>query len=312
MSIALDLGSWQFRSLRRQGDRLIARACRAAYAVVQDNPARRKLLSDRRVPFAEFGNHLVLFGDAADDWSKTWGMTAIPVCLHGRLPLDDRIIRQVVAALIEGLLPLPETRYEFCCLTFPGDMPARDRIVSEFLTETLRNLGYQPQFASQGLAVALAELSSCGLTGIGMNLGVAQSEFSIVRHGRELARCRIPRGFGMKNHADPSERSRTAAGTETSLSTPNLLREIIATAAFEMNRRPEWRALAAPVTMAVSGGITALPFFRDLLASSLEHTAWPFGIREIRVAADPQWAVCRGCLIQAELEELTAVSNPAA
>lgn len=312
MSIALDLGSWQFRSLRRQRDRLIGRACRAAYAVVQDQPARRKLLADRRVPFAEFGNHLVLFGDAADDWSKTWGMTAIPVCLDGRSPLDDRILRQVVAALIEGLLPPPETRFEYCCLTFAGDILSRDRMAPELLAQTLRNLGYQPQFASQGLAVALAELSSCGLTGIGMNLGVAQCEFSIVRHGRELARCRIPRGFGMTYHAEPSTNPRGTASPESRLTTPDLLREIIATAAFEMNRRPEWRALSTPITLAVSGGITAIPFFRDLLASALQNTAWPFSIRDIRVAADQQWAVCRGCLIQAELEELTAVANPAA
>jgi hypothetical protein len=315
MSIALDLGSWQFRSLRRQGDQLIARAGRAVYAVSQDNPARRKMLSERRVPFAEFGDHLVLFGDAADDWSKTWGMTAIPLCLNGRLQLDDRIVRQVVAALIEALLPLSENRHEYCCLTLPGDMSARERSTTDFIAAVLRNCGYQPQFASQGLAIALAELSNCALTGIGINLGRAQSEFSIVRHGRELARCRIPRGFGMINHAVPSQQrpqDADAGPAEIKLSMPDLLREIIATAAFDMNRRPEWRALAAPVTIAVSGGITALPGFQDLLWSAIQHTSWPFGIRAVRIAADPQWAVCRGCLIQAELEELTAVSNPAA
>jgi len=303
MSIALDLGNSQFRSLRRQGDRLAARACRAVYAVVQDNPARRTALTDRRVPFAEFGNHLVLFGDDAERWAQTWGMTAIPVCLNGKLQIDDRIVRQVVAALIEALLPIPDNLHEFCCLTLPGELSLRDRPLTEFVTTVLQNIGYLPQFAGQGLAIALAELSHCGLTGLGMNLGVAQCDLSIVRHGRELARCRVPFGFGESAACNSADRPVT---------TPHRLREILAAAAFELNRRPEWRALPAPVSLAVSGGITTLPNFHDLLWSTIQHANWPFSVRTIRIAPDPQWAVCRGCLIQAELEELTAVANPAA
>ncbi|MFO0919826.1 MAG: hypothetical protein U0872_16120 [Planctomycetaceae bacterium] len=302
MSIALDLGTAQFRSLRRQGDRLIARACSARYAIAQDNPARRNQLTGRRVPFA-VDDHLVLFGDDAEQWAQAWGMIPIPVCLNGRLQVDDRIVRQVVSALIEALLPFPERPQEVCCLTMPGDISLRDRPVMDFITAVLRNIGYLPQFASQGLAVALAELSGCGLTGVGMNLGIAQADFSIVRHGRELARCRIPLGFGENFSANPADKA---------VLTPHRLREILAAASFEWNRHPDWRALPLPISVAVSGGITTLPNFDDLLRSSIQHANWPFPVQTIRIAADPQWAVGRGCLIQAELEELTTVISPAA
>lgn len=298
MSVGLDLGSSQFRSLRRQGHRLIARACRAVYSVVQDNPARRTLFAERGVPFAEFGSNLILFGDAAEEWSTRLRVSTIPLVIQGRLQLDDRIIRQVLTALIEGLLPAPETRWDECCLTLPGGMDNTSPAAMEFLSEVVRNFGYRPSFTSSSLAVALSELSRFGVSGLGVYLGETRSEFSIVRQGRELTRFEIPRGL-------------TSIDGEP-LESEMKLREIFAMAAYELNRRPEAKAMVPPVTLAISGEYAGHVGFVETIPQCLPQASWPFALGVPQISVDPAWCVGRGCLIQAELDRLTELARPAA
>lgn len=303
MSIGLDLGGSHFRSLRRQGDRLIARSSSAVYAIILDNPARRALFAERGVPYAEFGMNLILFGDAAMEWSHRLSVSAIPLCGDAGLQIEDRVIRQVIAALIEGLLPIPDNRPDDCCLTLPGGLDALKPRVAEFFSQVVREFGYRPWFTSPSLAVVLSELSDTGMSGLGIHLGVAACVFSVVRQGREIARFDIARGFGRHHSLATSSPPDEAAG-EILASHAELLREIFAMAAFELQRRPERKALSTPVTLAVSGGIVASPGFAELIPACVQHASWPFAIRTVRIAADPAWAVSRGCLIQAELEQL--------
>lgn len=298
MSLGLDLGSSQFRSLRRQGQRLIGRACQAVYSVVQDNPARRTLFAERGVPFAEFGSNLILFGDAAEEWSTRLRVSTIPLVMQGRLQLDDRIIRQVLTALIEGMLPPPETRWDSCCLTLPGGLDNTSPAAMEFLADVVRSFGYRPSFTSSSLAVALSELSRAGVSGLGVYLGEMRTEFSIVRQGRELTRFEIPRGIMPVD----------AVTFDSELK----LREIFAMAAYELNRRPEAKALVPPVTLAISGEYAGLAGLVEAISQCLPQASWPFALAVPEISVDPAWCVGRGCLIQAELDRLTELARPAA
>jgi hypothetical protein len=311
MSIGLDLAGERFRSLRRHGDRLIARTCSASYAIILDNPARRELFAERRVPFAEFGMNLILFGDAAVEWADRLSVSAIPLCLDDRLRLDDRIVRKVFAALIEGLLPIPEIRPDDCCLTIPGGLKSYQPVLAEFLVRVLRDLGYRLSITSQGLAVALSELSEFGMTGIGVHLGATGTEFSIVRQGRELGRFDVRRGIGrLPALSEPRDDTDSLGPSEEGIE--RQLREIFASAAFELARRPEGKALATPVALAVGGELVADSQIAALVPLSAQHASWPFVIRTVRLAADAHWTVSRGCLIQAELDQLADQSLTAA
>jgi hypothetical protein len=309
MSVGLDLSGTQFRSLRRQGNRLIARACRPVYAVILDNPARRALFEEQRVPFAEFGSNLILFGDAADEWSVRLRISTIPLAINGRLQIDDRVVRRVMVALVGGLLPAPNVPGDDCCLTLPAGLSGTHSEAVEFLVQTVRNLGYQPRIASSSLAVALAELSPVGVSGLGVYLGESRSEFSIVRQGRELARIEIARGLCVDaalHIAAMISDDATAPGAD------DLLREIFAAAAFELNRRPEWKALIPPIPLAIAGELSVVSGWDQVIASCVHRATWPFAISRVIIPDDFPWTVSRGCLIQAELESMTALARPAA
>lgn len=305
MSIGLDLSGNRFRSLRRQGNRLIARASRAVYAVVLDNPARRAQFAEQGVPFAEFGMNLILFGDSAEECSAQLRVSAIPLCVNGRLQMDDGVIRQVITALIEGLVPVPAQRPDDCCLTLPAGADRTNPDVINYLTRLLRSFGYEPRVTSAGLAVALSELSPAGVCGIGAYLGSSRCEFSVLRYGMEQVRFEVPRGIGAGLSSPEPPAVKTAAMEAA-------LREIFATAAFELNRRPEWKGLAKPISLAISGDPENLAGRESMIADCIQHASWPFAIGPVRVAADPHWSVSRGCLIQAELEQLAALAQPAA
>jgi hypothetical protein len=50
MIVSLDLGSSEFRSLRYEGNRLIARRIPAVYCVLDDSPGHREWLQAARLP----------------------------------------------------------------------------------------------------------------------------------------------------------------------------------------------------------------------------------------------------------------------
>ncbi len=300
MSVGLDLSQNCFRSLRRDGDRLIARSCRPVYAIVQDNPARRGLFFERGVPVSQFNGNLILFGDTAGEWADRLRVSVIPLCMQGRLQFDDAVIRQVTACLIEALLPFPDDRPGECCLTLPGGLHQEAATTSNHLQRMIGQLGYRPQVTSASLAVALAELSPWGVSGISLYLGDRSCELSVVRHGCELAHLEIPhQPIGLP------------AGDGDALSLDNSLRSTFATVAFELNRRPEWKALPMPIPVAICGDLMADERMTDQIAVGIHHASWPFSLGAVRLSTDPAWTVSRGCLIQAELEKLTAVSRAA-
>jgi hypothetical protein len=172
------------------------------------------------------------------------------------------------------------------------------------LVRSLRGLGYRATLTSRSLAIALSELSAFGMSGVGIYLGRTGSELSIVRQGQELARIELPQALFV------GEQSAGEISTEPGIQ--QSMRELFATAAFELQRRPEGKALVGPVALAVSGEGLIAPALAGLVPHCIHHASWPFAVRMVRITAEPEWAVSRGCLIQAELEQLAELARSAA
>ncbi|OYW13601.1 MAG: hypothetical protein B7Z55_16545, partial [Planctomycetales bacterium 12-60-4] len=195
MSIGLDLGSTQFRSLRLHGDRLIGRSCLAQVLSVPDTPAHRRLLDNDGVNYADSHGTLNVMGDAAGEWSRLMSLPARRLLIDGQLPHEDPIARQILSMMVDAVLPLARTPGETCCLTIPGELlPVQSSPERDFFLRLVRLRGYTPIVAGQGHSIVLAELEDASLSGLGISLGASISEFSLCRSGREIARCAIPWG----------------------------------------------------------------------------------------------------------------------
>ena len=107
MSVSLDIGTRALRSLRQQGARLIGRQNMARYVVLPDRPQQRRLLESSSYRYATCEGSLLVIGRAAGELAETLQIPEIPLLRDGELPMDDPLARQVMASLIESLLPVP-------------------------------------------------------------------------------------------------------------------------------------------------------------------------------------------------------------
>ena len=159
MTIGLDLGSYQFRSMRVVENRLAARCCPAVFTTVSDTPAHRRLLQQSNTQFATCSDQLLVFGEAAQEWSAMMNLSLSPLLRDGRIPTSDPISRQVLALMVDALLPSPGQPGSICRMTLPGG-GYDDRIKTrdaEFFQQLVALRGYQPQFMTATQALALAE-----------------------------------------------------------------------------------------------------------------------------------------------------------
>src|SRR5262245_28460133 len=105
MTIAIDPGAHSLRSLRQQGNQLVGRSCRSTFAAIPDNVTRRRWLENARVPHLSAEGFLVIPGDAAIDAGKLFGAIPHDLLTNGKMPSSDPVARQVLSALVDGLLP---------------------------------------------------------------------------------------------------------------------------------------------------------------------------------------------------------------
>lgn len=336
MCIALDLGSYGFRSLRRDGARIVGRSSRSVYAVLPDSDTQRQVLARAGIHYATCADHLILVGDAADEYAQSFQTRSIELLPNGRLPENDPVARQVIAALVECLLPPSGNSDAICCMTLPGrsaDPTMGNNRELEFLTRLVKLRGYQPMVLDSGMAVVLAELAGDSYTGLGMSIGAAHTEIVVAHCGLEVARCVVPRGgdwideqfalaaddYVWDHQGNRFPNMSAARQFKHSLSQPlaridsdrirllsdlqqDLLAHVVQLAALQFSETPSARRIPQPVNVVCAGGTTHTPGFLDLLAKTLSHTHLGVKIAGVRLASTEKYVVARGCLINAELE----------
>jgi hypothetical protein len=329
------------RSLRKQGSRLIGRAARAAFAVLPDTPRHRRLLDGGGIPFATAEGQLVLIGDEAVEYARLFREPVRSVLEAGRLPRENPLARQVLATVIEAVLPRASQPDEVCCLTLPGGAVAGSH-AAEFLIRLVRLAGYTPVVTRAGMALVLAELERSSFSGVGMTLGAATCELTVAHRGRELASVCLSRGGEWidaqlaqqegcwtwdadgQRRLDVEAVSRWKCDSSEPLaqaSTPRaqalaaayvvLVDALCAEAARVFDQVPAVGTLPRPLELIVGGGAALIPGFAGLLDERLRDAPLP-AFAPARVVCDTEYAIARGCLIRAELESGTMAGRAAA
>ncbi|HET6424010.1 MAG TPA: hypothetical protein VFG20_10025 [Planctomycetaceae bacterium] len=303
MSIGLDLGSTQFRSLRRHGQRLIGRQCPCVYAIIADTQTNRRMIERDDLPFFELDRELVLIGDAALAWTDHAPATLRALLPDGRLPANDALAREILGFLLDAVLPPATFPQEICAVTIPGELlPHEPQAERAFFTRLIQMRGYEPVITGQGFATVLAELQDAAFSGIGISLGASQCEFSLVQCGAEQARCSIPWGTADVISDD---------GIADDQLMTDFLVELLLEAGMRINQHDGFRVVTQPLSIICSGGIVQRPEFEQHLHSAWQRASWPVPVRSIRIASDTLYTIARGCLIQAKLERQTAALRAA-
>jgi hypothetical protein len=309
VSVGLDLGTTEFRSLRDSGGDLVARRCRASYLVVRDTTGHRRLLENTQSRFGVCGDDLVIFGDDATDCGQMLDLPVVPLLHEGRLPVGDPVARQILALMVEAVLPAAAQQGGICCLTVPGGYELENDSQSldvRYLKQLVALRGYTPQLISSGLAVVLAELSCAAFSGLGISLGATNCEVSVIHCGRELARFTV--GSRLGEFADQySAQSRSAdetgmAGNVWERNLTRILTSIFSEAREALVSEGSLRLIQQPTSIACTGGITMAEGFSRLFERAWNQAGWPLRLGHSRIATNHRFCVARGGLIKAILE----------
>ncbi len=338
MTIALDIGTRHFRSLRRQGARLIGRRNLAEYVALPDTPGHRRLLERTSSNFARCEDSLLVVGQAALELAETLQMPSVPLLASGRMPQDDPLARQVIASLIDCLIPRSEGTEEPCWMTVPGDIHDVETLSDrKFFSQLVRLKGFEPRIVPSGRSVILAELGDEGFTGLGLDIGAGASRASLAHRGQELVRTHLARGGRWidkklaesedsllwdaqgNRYLDLTGVTRWKESRLVSVLNPisereqrlallyeELIGDVLAQFRVEVVRQTSVRSLPQPMPLVCTGGATQVAGFTGLMEEILQDTMFPIEISDVRTAHVTDYTVARGTLILAELEETVA------
>lgn len=346
MTIGLDLGSYRLRSLRREGDQLVARSTHSFYSVLPDTDAHRALMQQAQIPFGVCEDDLVLMGNEAVDYAELFQVHAHRLLPGGIIPQADPLARQILGSLVDALLPASSEPGELCCLTLPGNYSQRPKSMNrvlEFFTRLVKLRGYTPQILSDGMAVILSELAAENFTGIGISFGAATCDVSLAHCGIQIAHCTIERGGhwidqelarkakiykwdcrgdkyldvnGCTQAKEQSDCSLTRVRDEDEKLLAGLYRDLVTSvlkqAAKAFANSPRLSDISQPIELVCAGGPTGIAGFEALLNHALSAAPPLPAIKDVRVTEDAQLTIARGCLISAELEAQTSSATRAA
>ncbi|QDU78662.1 hypothetical protein Pla110_03660 [Polystyrenella longa] len=330
MSISLDVGTDTLKSLRRQGNQLIAKKCRGLFAVMDGSETRRELLNNLKIPYSTAEEQIVLMGDAASHYGEMFQTSSLSLFTEAKSRSDEAVLSaEVLQALIQSILDKPRYAQETCAVVLPATNVNR-----KLITAAIRDLGYQPLIISSGMAIILAEMVKTSFNGIGLSLGAGSCTMSLAHHGEEVARYTLPLGanwvdeqlaeanedigFDSRGHRYlKTERVRnwkeSHTGAFVNPSTEGelilkevytqMLKELFTQAGENFSLIPRVLNSPQPMTMAVSGGPSRLPGIREMIERTLLTTPFPIEINRVRVVSESLYVVSRGALIHAELEQ---------
>jgi len=334
MMASLDLGSSEFRSLRREEQRLIARRMPAVYTVLEDVPGNRRLLEQSQIPFSTPAGSLVVIGEPAQEVSRLLRHPLVPLLTGGVLGEQDPVSRQVCAWLINLLLPRAQSPHDLCVMTIPcGEATGtlQDSWTPQFLEHVVQLQGYQTCVMQPAHALAIAELEDHEFTGICLSVGAESISFCATLHSQPVLEARPHKGTreilerfahehqkfiwdsngnsflnlaAVSRWLTDSEISLVAPQTEEEAWLASALEELLLSTCFQLKRKVAActdSILRQPLPLLISGGITRLHGFRDLVAESIKLSGLPVQISEIQPATFEPYSVSRGLLIQATL-----------
>ncbi|WP_437193003.1 hypothetical protein [Planctomicrobium sp. SH527] len=342
MIAALDLGTSEFRSLRRDGARLVARRLPAVYTVLDDSEPNRRLLEQSQISYSLTADSLVIVGEAAGEMATLLSKPLVPLLQEGSLGDRDPIGRQVVAWLIDLLLPQAQSAEDICMMTLPRgetSVQGADNWTCQFLEHIVQLRGYKTTVMNPATALGLAELDSDEFTGVSMTFGAESTTFSLTHHSQPLVEARFRRGLdgiielfarehkkliwdGAGNsYLDIQGVHRWLKSGRVSLSSPRSEQEVWLRDALQEMLLSTWFGLKRkllhchetitrqPMPIVISGAPTQLPGFSALVLESLRLSGTAIHPSEIRVASFEPYSVVRGLLIQATLTSGMAVSE---
>ncbi len=334
MNIAIEFGGSEFRSLRREAGRLLARRVSTDYLVLEDSEARRRLLERHGDEVAHCDQGMIVYGTAANDLAEILSLPMQSALDDGKIRNNDPVSRQFIGALVEGLIP-PASRENSTCTVISSQVAPdeNDPDLQDdlgFLMRLVKLQGYQPSLITPGMGLILSECADIGFSGIAIKMGAARMDVSIVYQTRELTRFFLPRGgihvdrqLAVTDHQfvrlkDGREvldtrpirlwregvKNLNSISDSRTLELRNQYREIIRLGLFRMRQEMSPSVIAqlpGKLPLIIGGPMAGPSGIETLFQEAINDVDLPIQIKSVRRVQDVAFSVLRGGLIAGEL-----------
>ena len=345
MNIAIEFGGSNFRSLRREAGRLIAREVSTNYLVLEDSESHRRLLERHGEEFVQCEQGIIVFGAAANDLAEILSLPLQSALDDGTVRKNDPVSRQLLGALVEGLTPAANEQESVC--TVVSSQLATDKANQNehdglgFLLRLVKLQGHQPHVISPGVGIVLSECGDDGFSGIAIKMGTARMDISIVHHAREIARFFLPRGSHHIDHqlavmekqfvrlkdgrevldTRPIREWRENIENLNNVSDPRSLAlrdqylKLIHQGLHRLKQELSSSTLSqfpSALPMIIGGSLASPAGTGTLFRSAISDADLPIQIESVRKVTDIKFSVLRGGLIAGELNHPDTLSTYAA
>lgn len=339
MICAIDFGCSRIRSVYRNPqtpDRLTMYSERSEYTLLRNTHQYRHALEAERLPYAECGESLVIFGNNA---AKAQWLSRVPrtaLLTDGLVPSDDAPARQMLNLLIESIMPKGSSQNNICVLTIPGARDGSNQANRNeaFLCHLVKMRGYTPVVINPAEAALLANCSDAAFTGLSLVMGAETTTVCVARLGIVLASETLAVG-GNWIDSEMSRQFKVQMFDETGNAyldlesirqwnldnSPHLIhahgdrerklsrlysvvQERVVRSIRELIDQPPVRAELNNQRLSImaAGGAVKVNGFADLLTEQLIQHDIADKILAVKTAPDPETAVLRGALIYGELK----------
>ncbi len=240
---------------------------------------------------------------------------------------EEKLSIAIIQKLIANLLKEPSYPKESLCFCVPGDPVDKGLSVlfhKTMLMNFLKGLGYEVECIPEALAIIFSERpiadedgKEAPFSGISFSFGAGMANIVFAWKKMPLISFSVARsGDWIDRQAANTAGGNVAAMTrykEANLDLGNVDYADMRQAALDIyyqnmiehainNFSAKFNNLDnridSPLEIVIAGGTASVPGFLTKFKSVLDRTKLPFDVKAVRMAENPLYAVCNGCLIK--------------
>ncbi len=318
----LYVGTMNLVSASLTGDGMVRqKRLRHAFLKIQINPSMTRVLKDESLQYAEVGRELYALGDSASRMAFVTGRSISRSIKCGAIDPREGKAEEIFTRLVGVLLGKARTKGAVCLYSLPAGTPETEyRIIyhKNMMQEVLTRLGYRPEAMNEGLALVCSSLAHRDFTGIGISCGGGSLNVCVAHKARALEAFVVDRGGDWIDESAAKvlgihpTKVTVAKEKGIDLQAPanqtekaiivyyrELSRYAIDVLKAKLESSKELALFQEPVDIVFSGAVALPAGFVQIFKRELTKVALPLKVGQIFLANNPEYAIARGCLIEA-------------
>lgn len=238
---------------------------------------------------------------------------------------DSRRILAFILKEVVGIPSEPNEKIVFCIPAQPVDQEDEDFDVGyheDVIINILKECGYDPKSVNEAEALCYAELENENYTGLSISCGSGMQNICVMLNGEPTVMLSVTHSGDWLDRmvavATGEKDSVVQAEKENGdfiIGEPNdnpilnamsayyvrLIDYVTKNISVALQDHPMLPKFKEPLSVVVAGGTSLAHGYVEIFKQKLIENNFPLQIKEVRHAADPLYAVSKGCLVAAKV-----------